>query len=89
MLISFRSKFAVRNAFRAALAMASRRTITIKDGEKLRKMAASLQITLDELTYLENTRRAGVKQAAIPTAMALARINLVLQLAVERKLPKE
>jgi len=32
-----------------------RRTITIKDEEKLRKMAASLQITLDELPYLENT----------------------------------
>jgi hypothetical protein len=61
-LISFRSKFAVRNAFRAALAMASRRTITIKDGEKLRKMAASLQITLDELTYFgEHCRRAWSK----------------------------
>jgi hypothetical protein len=39
---------------------------------------------------LENTAgEPGIKQAAISTAMALAWINLVLQLAVERKLPKE
>jgi hypothetical protein len=67
-----------------------RRTITTKDGEKLRNIADSLQITLDELTDLENTAgEPGVKQAAISTAMALAWINLVLQLAVERKVPKE
>ena len=67
-----------------------RRTITIKDVEKLRNIADSLQITLDELTDLENSAgEPGVKQAAISTAMALAWINLVLQLAVERKSPKE
>jgi hypothetical protein len=67
-----------------------RRTTTIKDGEKLRNIADRLQISLDELTDLENTAgEPGVKQAAISTAMALAWINLVLQLAVERKSPKE
>jgi hypothetical protein len=67
-----------------------RRTTTIKDGEKLRNIADRLQISLDELTDLENTAgELGVKQAAISTAMALAWINLVLQLAVERKSPKE
>jgi hypothetical protein len=66
-----------------------RRIIIIKDGEKLRNIADSLQITLDELTDLENTAgEPGVKQAAVFTAMALAWINLVLQRAVERKLPR-
>ena len=67
-----------------------RHTTTVKDGEKLRNIADQLQISLDELTDLENTAgQPGVKQAAISTAMALAWINLVLQLAVERKSPKE
>ena len=67
-----------------------RHTTTVKDGEKLRNIADQLQISLDELTDLENTAgQPGVKQAAISTALALAWINLILQLAVERKSPKE
>ena len=64
--------------------------MTTKDGEKLRNIANSLQTAFNQLTELEHaTGEPGIKQAAISTAMGVAWINLVLQLAVERKLRDE